>query len=208
MNSGICRCRSPSMAPSLAYARRVTCRDPSASAPCGREGFPPPARRRSRDSAAPSSTFGASAGGTFARTHDGARSVQPPGQPHDRFGDAGPARDDVNRVLLGTGAARHLDDRRNPRVQPVGEHPVARHPRRTPDGHPQPRRHVPEDLGAVPAPMYVAAWHVPVDVISPSGTGSHDVSLTSLQDWRDVPACSRPSAPGPTRRPSTPRPAC
>ena len=43
------------------------------------------------------------------------------------------------------------------------------------------------DLGTVPAPIAVDAWHLDVDETSPTGHTAHSIDLTGLQDWRDIP---------------------
>lgn len=43
------------------------------------------------------------------------------------------------------------------------------------------------DLGTVPAPMEITAWHLDVDEISPAGHTFHSIDLTELADWRDIP---------------------
>jgi hypothetical protein len=43
------------------------------------------------------------------------------------------------------------------------------------------------DLGEVPAPIQIGAWHLSVDEFSPSGNTKHEIDLASLSDWRDIP---------------------
>ena len=43
------------------------------------------------------------------------------------------------------------------------------------------------DLGTVPAPIAVDAWHLDVDETSPDGHIAHSIDLTGLKDWRDIP---------------------
>jgi hypothetical protein len=43
------------------------------------------------------------------------------------------------------------------------------------------------DLGNVPAPIQVGGWHLVVDEISPNGNTTHNLDLSALSDWRDIP---------------------
>ena len=43
------------------------------------------------------------------------------------------------------------------------------------------------DVGSVPAPARVDAWHLSVDEITPDGHAGHELDLTGLENWRDIP---------------------
>ena len=43
------------------------------------------------------------------------------------------------------------------------------------------------NLGPVPAPLDVSSWHFHIDAIAPSGATTHDLDLSQLEDWRDIP---------------------
>jgi hypothetical protein len=42
-------------------------------------------------------------------------------------------------------------------------------------------------LGGRPKPLTLSSWHVHVDELLPDGTHSHDLDMSTLQDWREVP---------------------
>jgi hypothetical protein len=52
------------------------------------------------------------------------------------------------------------------------------------------------DLGIVPAPISIDAWHLNVDETTPTGHVSHDLDLTQLKDWRDISSPDLTSAVG------------
>ena len=43
------------------------------------------------------------------------------------------------------------------------------------------------NLGPVPAPVDVSSWHLHTGAIAPSGATTHDLDLSQLEDWRDIP---------------------
>jgi hypothetical protein len=52
------------------------------------------------------------------------------------------------------------------------------------------------DLPDVPKPLTPASWHLHVDEVGPDGTTPHDLDVTSLQDWRQIPELAGASGTG------------
>jgi hypothetical protein len=48
----------------------------------------------------------------------------------------------------------------------------------------------------LPAPVEPSQWHLHVDGAVPSGTETHDLDLTQLEDWRDIPEIESSSGTG------------
>jgi hypothetical protein len=48
----------------------------------------------------------------------------------------------------------------------------------------------------LPAPVEPSQWHLHVDGAVPSGTETHDLELTQLEDWRDIPELESTSGTG------------
>jgi hypothetical protein len=51
-------------------------------------------------------------------------------------------------------------------------------------------------LGALPDPLVPQSWQLVVDDVGPDGTVRHELALSSLSDWRDIPAIRRASGTG------------
>lgn len=48
----------------------------------------------------------------------------------------------------------------------------------------------------LPCPLKPSQWHLHIDGAVPSGTETHDLDLTQLEDWRDIPEIENTSRTG------------